>query len=132
MKYRLILLAVVFILFGFAESAPAEDIWIDTSPEALLKAEESTAIQMLKEDYSSERSYIGVDAVIHFSANGVDYELYHVVDTYSGCFTLSMIGDPLYHPYSLFGGEADPEAEAYFEAEDAAKDAYFESWGQVP
>ena len=102
----------------------AKGIWIDTSEKALHDAENSIAIQMLKEDYSADCSYIRVDAVIHFSANNKDYELYHVLDTGSGAFTLSTTGIEPY-PYNTFGGEENAEAEAFFEAEDAAKDAYF-------
>lgn len=105
-------------------AVPAKGIWIDTSEKALRDAENSIAVQMLKEDYSADRSYIGVDAVIHFSANNRDYELYHVLDTGSGAFTLSTNGIEPY-PYNTFGGEENAEAEAFFEAEDAAKDAYF-------
>ena len=117
-------LALLFIWSIFAGSVLAEGIWIDTDAEALREAGESAAIQMVKADYSPERSYIGVDAVIHFSANDVDYALYHIVDTFGGLFTLSTAGIEPY-PYGLFGGETDPEAEAYFAAEDAARDAYF-------
>ena len=114
----------VLLMLAFSGSALADSIWIDTDAEALREAEQSVAIQMVKADYSPERSYIGVDAVIHFSANEKDYALYHVVDTFSGCFTLSTAGIEPY-PYTLFGGEENPEAENYFEAEDAAKEAYF-------
>ncbi len=100
------------------------DVWIDTSTEALLEAEDSIAIQMLKEDYSDERSYICVNAVIHFTANQKDYELYHVLDTGGGAFTLSTTGVEPY-PYVIFGGEDSAEAREYFEAENRAKRAYF-------
>ena len=106
------------------DHAAEGSIWIDTSAEALREAEKSAAIQMLKADYSADRVYGGVDAVIHFSANGKDYALYHALDSYSGCFVLSTAGIEPY-PYSNFGGEEDDEAMVYYEAEDAAREAYW-------
>ena len=124
MKRCVVLLAVMFTLFHLTGSALADNIWIDTTAESLREAEDSIAIQGIKEDYSADRSYIGVDAVIHFTANGKEYELYHVLDTGSGCFALSTTGiEPF--PYNSFGGEENAEAEAFFEAEDAAMEAYF-------
>ncbi len=107
-------------------NAPKGSIWIDTSAEALREAEESAAIQTLKADYSADRVYGGVDAVIHFSANGKDYALYHALDNYSGCFVLSTVGIESY-PYNNFGGADDDEAMAFYEAEDAAREAYLSS-----
>ena len=125
MKRWVLLCVVMFMLLNFAANAMADDIWIDTSAEALRDAGNSVAVQMSIDDYSEDRRYIGVDAVIHFSANNKEYELYHVLDTMQGCFVLSTLGIELY-PYSLFGGEEDAEASAYFDAEQAAKNAYFD------
>ena len=124
MKRFIALITVMFILLSLAGSALADNIWIDTDTEALKDAEGSIAIQMLKKDYNADRSYIGVDAVIHFSANDKNYELYHVLDTGSGCFILSTFGTEPY-PDNTFGGEENAEAMAFKEAENAAKDAYF-------
>ena len=109
MKRWVLLCVVMFMLLNFAANAMADDIWIDTSAEALRDAGNSVAVQMSIDDYSEDRRYIGVDAVIHFSANNKEYELYHVLDTMQGCFVLSTLGIELY-PYSLFGGEEDAEA----------------------
>ncbi|MBQ8962301.1 MAG: hypothetical protein IJ089_00690 [Clostridia bacterium] len=124
MKRFLLMVVVMFSLYSFAGYALADSIWIDTSAEALREAERSIAIQMLKADYSADRIYGGVDAVIHFSASGKDYVLYHALDNYSGCFVLSTFGTEPY-PYNTFGGEENAEATAFHKAEDAAKDAYF-------
>ncbi|MBQ8962302.1 MAG: hypothetical protein IJ089_00695 [Clostridia bacterium] len=99
-------------------------IWIDTSAEALSEAEDSVAVQMVKADFSADRIYGGVDAAIHFSANGKDYVLYHALDNYSGFFVLSTLGIEPY-PYNTFGGEDNAEAAEYFEAANAAREAYF-------
>ena len=106
------------------DNTTEDSIWIDTSVEALREAEESAAIQMLKADYSADRVYGGVEAVIHFSANGKDYALYHALDNYSGSFVLSTGGIEPY-PYNTFGGEDDDEAKEYFEEENSAREAYF-------
>ena len=123
MKRFLLMVIITFSLCSLAGYAIADSIWIDTRSEALREAERSVAIQMLKADYSADRVYGGVDAVIHFSANCKDYTLYHALDNYSGCFVLSTVGIEPY-PYTSFGGEDDNGAKEYFEAEDAAREAY--------